>query len=220
MTGFEHVGTVIPNPEGNNGDNNHHSLVEYEGQWYVFYHNRVLANREGYSNFQRSITLDEMTWDDAGNMNEVPAIRGDVRQLRSVDAFARIEAELLAGQGGIETDFAVEGGTRVGVAVTDIREGDWIAVSQVDFADGADTIHLRVASVGGGMVDVLQGGCEGFRDDPGALIGSCEVEPLEEEQSWADVSCAVEAAAGVHDLCLRFSGAGEQIMDLDYYYFE
>src|SRR5690606_32866367 len=152
--------------------------------------------------------------------NEVPATRGDVRQLRSVDAFTRIEGELLGGQSGIETDFAMEGGARVGVAITDVQAGDWIAVSQVDFADGANTLHLRVASEGGGVVDVLQGGCEGFRDDPGTVAGSCDVEATGGEQSWADVSCAVEAAAGVHDLCLRFSGAGGQVMNLDYYYFE
>ena len=34
MTGFEYAGTILHNPGGNNYNNNHHSIVEYEGAWY------------------------------------------------------------------------------------------------------------------------------------------------------------------------------------------
>ena len=47
--------------------------MEYEGSWYSFYHNRVLANRDGYSEYQRSITLDQLTYDADGTILEVPA---------------------------------------------------------------------------------------------------------------------------------------------------
>ncbi len=220
MTGFEYVGTVIPNPDGNNGNNNHHSMVEYEGQWYVFYHNRVIANRDGYSDYQRSITLDKLSWDENGHMVPVSATRGEVKQLRSVDAFQRIEAELIAGQRGIETDFAIDAGARVGVAVTDLQQGDWLAVSQLDFGQGASTLHVRASSSGGGTIEVLQGGCTGFRSDAGTVVGTCEVPATGSAENWSDVDCAVEAAGGVHDLCLRFSGDGNQLLNLDYYWFE
>lgn len=215
MSGFEHVGTVIPSPDENNGDNNHHSMVEYEGQWYVFYHNRVQSNLEGYSNYQRSITLDKLEWE-GDRMVPVSATRGEVPQLRSVDAFERIEAELLAGQSGIETS----GNQRTGVVVTDIADGDWIAVSQVDFGSGATTLNLRVASQSGGTIEVLQGGCAGFRTDAGTSVGTCDVEATGDNATYSDLQCTVTAAGGVHDLCLRFGGSGSSVLNLDYYSFE
>jgi arabinoxylan arabinofuranohydrolase len=77
-----------------------------------------------------------------------------------------------------------------------------------------------VASAGGGTIDVLQGGCEGFRSDPGTLVCSCVIEATGGSQDWSDVDCSIDAAGGVHDLCLRFGGSGDQILNLDYYYFE
>lgn len=220
MSGFEYVGTILASPAENNGDNNHHSMLEYEGQWYLFYHNRVLSNQVGASNYQRSITLDKMSYDAEGNINEVPVDMGDVPQLRSVDALARIEAELIAAEQGIETDSAMEGGERVGVMLTSLENGDWVAVSQLDFATGTTQFHARVASAAGGaVIEVHQGGCEGFRG-PGTLVGSCEVPSTGGDQSWTDVSCDIAADGGVHDLCLRFTGGPGQLLNLDYYRFE
>ena len=47
VAGWEYVGTVLPNSADNNSNNNHHSIVEFEGAWYIFYHNRKLSNQEG-----------------------------------------------------------------------------------------------------------------------------------------------------------------------------
>jgi arabinoxylan arabinofuranohydrolase len=219
MSGFQFVGTVRQSPFENNGDNNHHSMLEYEGQWYIFYHNRVLANQVGKSNYQRSITLDLMSYDAEGLINEVPTQMGDVPQLRSVDAFSRVEAELLAAESGIETDWAMDGGQSLGVAVTQLNDGDFIGVSQLDFALGASTFHARVASAAGASIEVYQGGCAGFRG-PGSVIGNCEVPDTGGGQSWTDIECAVAAEGGVHDLCLVFGGSGDDLLNLDYYRFE
>jgi arabinoxylan arabinofuranohydrolase len=219
MTGWQYTGTVLQQPDQNNGNNNHHSIIEYEGNSYIFYHNRVLANREGKSSFQRSITLDNLTYDAQGNINLVPSQKGVVRQLRSVDAFARIEAEAIADQRGIETDFAVDGGSRVGVSVTELQNGDWIGYSQVDFAEGASTFRARVAPRSGGVLQVRVDGCNEFTSSPGVEVGSCPIGAG--AQAWTDVECAVTIGAGVHDLCLSFSGdPGAQVFDLDYFSFE
>jgi arabinoxylan arabinofuranohydrolase len=219
MSGFEYVGTILPTPAENNGDNNHHSMLEYEGQWYIFYHNRVLANQVGKSNFQRSITLDKMSYDEAGLINQVPAEMGVVQQLRSVDAFSRIEAELIAAEEGIETGFASDGGQAAGVMVTQLHDGDWVGVSQLYFRCGASRFVAHVASDAGGSIVIQQGGCEGFRG-LGTEIGSCQVPATGGGESWTDVECAVQAAAGVHDLCLLFAGGAGELLNLDHYHFE
>ncbi len=222
MTGFEYVGTILPNPAENNSNNNHHSIVEFEGMSYIFYHTRALSNREGFSDYQRSITLDHLTYDEAGNIVQVPAMRGAVAQLRNVDAFSPIEAESIADQRGIEVDFAVDGVTPVGVTVTDIHNEDWIGYSQADFGAGANRFRARVASASsqGGTIHLFVDGCDKFSNLPGTRIGSCTVSATGDWQAWTDIECTVVPTSGVHDLYLRFSGAaGEPLLNLDYFQF-
>jgi arabinoxylan arabinofuranohydrolase len=223
MTGFQYVGTLLPNPADNDNNNNHSSVVEYAGSWYIFYHNRVLAHRDGFSGFQRSITVDHLTFEADGKMTQVPAQKGPVAQLQSVDAFSRMEAEAMADQRGVEIEFATDGASTVGVDVTDLQDQDWIGYSQVDFGAGASAIHARVASdaPAGAAIEVYQDGCGVFTDEPGTLIGACAVPNSGGPQSWVDVECPVTASSGVHDLCLRFVGSGgPQLLNLDYFHFE
>jgi len=221
MTGWQYAGTVFQQPDQNNGNNNHHSFVDFQGSSYIFYHNRVLANREGFSSFQRSVTLDHLSYDAQGKINPVPTQRGVVRQLRSVDAFARIEAEAMADQRGIETGFAVEGDSRSGVAVTEIQNGDWLGYSQVDFGAGVSRLRARVAAGAEGSLRVLIDGCNEFTSSPGSEVGSCSVVGTGGATAWADVECTVNIGGGVHDLCLSFAGAaGAEPIALDYFSFE
>jgi arabinoxylan arabinofuranohydrolase len=223
MTGLEYVGTILENPSGNNSDNNHHSIVEYEGGWYIFYHNRILANRDGYSNYQRSITLDHLAYATDGSIEPVPTSRGEITQLRNLDAFSRLEAETLADQRGIEVEFAEEDGTRVGVSVTHIHNGDWIGYSRVDFGDGATRFKARVASdsATGGSIDIYLDGCDRFANLPGELVGSCNVDATGGWQDWTDVECAIEETTDVHDVYLRFSGPTPgSLFNFDHFQFD
>jgi arabinoxylan arabinofuranohydrolase len=222
MTGFEYAGTVMPSPAGNNGDNNHHSIIEYRGSWYIFYHSRVLANRDGYSNYQRSITLDYLTYDSSGNIVQVAAEGGEVAQLESVNAFEQMEAESMADQRGLEVQFAEDAGERVGVNLTSIDDADWVGYSQVDFRDGATTFHARVASDAGGSIELYLDGCQEFTGQEGTRVGGCEVAGTGGWQSWVDVECPLdEPVAAVHDLCLRFSGSTQgALLNLDHFNFE
>jgi arabinoxylan arabinofuranohydrolase len=222
-TGFEYAGTVMPNPTGNQNGNHHHSVVEYEGSSYLFYHNRVLAEREGYSHYQRSITLDRLTYADDGTIVELPADKGELHQLRNLDASSRLEAETLADQRGIEVDFAEEAGSRSGVMVTELENEDWIGYSQVDFGEGVTRFTATVAANtdGGGRLDVFVDGCDLFSNLPGTRLGSCAVRPTGGWQTWADVECELEPTAGVHDLYLRFSGpARRPLFNLDHFRFQ
>ena len=223
MTGFEYAGTILKNSSSNDNNNNHHSIVEYQGSWYLFYHNRVLSHRDGYSEYQRSITLDHLSYDADGFIEEVSTRQGEVAQLRNLDAFSRLEAETLADQRGIEVDFAEEDGARTGVAITDIHDGDWIGYSQVDFGSGATSFTARVAadSEAGGSIELYLDGCDRFANLPGELVGSCAVDPTGGWQEWADIECTIEDTSDVHDLYLRFAGAGSgRLFNLDYFQFE
>jgi len=223
MTGFEYTGTLLPNPKKNNNQNNHHSVVEYQGSWYVFYHDRTLAYRDGYSNYQRSVAFDRLSYNDDGTIVEAPAEMSEIHQLHALDAFATLDAETYADQRGIEVEFAEEDGQRTGVDVTDIHDGDWIGYSQVDFGNGASSFSARVASdsEAGGTIGLFLDGCDRFSNLPGELIGTCSVGPTGGWQIWEDIECDIEPTSGVHDLYLRFAGKGtDPLFNFDHFQFE
>jgi hypothetical protein len=67
MTGFQYRGTVLGNPWNNLGNNNHASIIEFQGQWYIFYHNRALSN----SVYQRSVCVDYLYYNSDGTIQRV-----------------------------------------------------------------------------------------------------------------------------------------------------
>lgn len=220
MSGFQYAGTALPNPENDDGDNNHHSMLEYQGSWYIFYHSRTLAKRDGFSSYQRSILLDHLSYDAEGKIVQAPAKAGKVAQLAAVDARARVEAESMADQRGVEVDFVLQGTSRAGVSVTQLQDGDWIGYSQLNLGADAGRFRARVAAATGpSKIEVWLDGCSGFTEAAGKVIGQCEVPTSGGAQSWVDVSCNIEPTSGVHDLCLRFVG-GDRGTSLDYFSFE
>jgi hypothetical protein len=73
-SGFQHRGTVLNNPWDNLGNNNHHSIVEFQGQWYIFYHNRTVSN----SVYQRSVCIDHLYYNGDGTIQLVNDTRAGV----------------------------------------------------------------------------------------------------------------------------------------------
>ncbi|MBN2344229.1 MAG: family 43 glycosylhydrolase [Deltaproteobacteria bacterium] len=223
LHGFVHAGTLLPNPMQNQNNNNHHSVVQYHGQWYVFYHNRVLSEKYGYSEFQRSITLDKIEYDSSGNMKRVNAQPGSVRQLRSLNAYTRLEAESFADQRGISVTPVIQNDRRTGMAVSDIHTGDWIGYSQVDFGSGATRVQMAVAgdASDGFEIEVYADGCDRFIELQGRRLGACIGSGNTQPMQWSNLSCALEPISGVHDIYLRFKGAAkESRMRMDYFQFE
>ncbi len=79
---FEYKGVILPRM---NSGTNHHSIVEYEGQWYMFYHNSdlyfknnpeveqkfVWGHDESPHPFRRSICFDKLYYNEDGTIQEV-----------------------------------------------------------------------------------------------------------------------------------------------------
>ncbi|MCK4750452.1 MAG: hypothetical protein KAT15_25520 [Bacteroidales bacterium] len=82
---FEYKGVIL---EEVNSFTNHHSIVEYKGQWYLFYHNSDLYFRnhpgddtgqgwQGVHPFRRSICVDSLFYNEDGTIQQViPTIEG------------------------------------------------------------------------------------------------------------------------------------------------
>ena len=126
-----------------------------------------------------------------------PPTGGDTR-----DAFALIEAESLNDQQGLEV-------FDQGFGYFD--QGDWAQYENVDFADGAQSVELRIA-----VDDALAGQTIELRiDSPtGDLIGSHVVQGT---GSWSDYQTQIASVSvsGVHDLYLVGKGQ-EGIANLEW----
>ncbi|HEX9059590.1 MAG TPA: glycoside hydrolase family 43 protein, partial [Clostridia bacterium] len=152
LTGFVDKGTVLPNPPSNEGNNNHHSIFSFKGNWYIAYHNRALAIQNGQPSgdartYQRSVCLDRLNYNTDGTMQQVKCTTDGLTQLKYVDPYTKNEAETMAKESGINTEDCSEGGRDV----ANIENGDWVLVRGVDFGSGgATSFDARVSSANSG----------------------------------------------------------------------
>lgn len=73
---FTYVGKVMEHVDSTT---HHGSIVEYHGNWYVFYHNSMLS---GGNAFRRSVCVDLLSFDNAGKINTVTATTGQASKVK------------------------------------------------------------------------------------------------------------------------------------------
>jgi len=211
IEGFEYAGVVANQPPVNH-NNNHAAEFRFKDRWYHVYHNRIVAKEAGIpTGFRRNLAIEEFTYDKDGKIKKVEYTTDGVRQLGSVNPFARAEAETFRAQQGIETIKCDEGG----LCLADLENGDWVKVVGVDFKAGAEKFHASVACEGiGGRIEVRLG------DFEGTLVGTCKVGNTGGAQQWETVSCEISGATGRKDLCLVFTGGEGPLFNVDCWKFQ
>ena len=177
-SGFTYRGTVLPNP-WQNGNNNHQSIVEFNGQAYIFYHNRAIANERGATLFQRSINVDRLFYNADGTIQQVANGPAGVPKLKNVDPYVVNEAETIDNEQGIETEGPPTGARNLAF----IDNGDWVQISNVDFGAGAGRFEARVASAtSGGAIQIV---LDNLNNAP---VGSVSLGNTGGWQNWQTVS--------------------------------
>lgn len=204
MRGFTYRGTILDNPWENNSNNNHQSIVEFKDQWYIFYHNRAVANARGANTYQRSINADRLLYNADGSIRRVNDGPAGVDPVRNVDAFAVNQAETFDQQSGIKTEPAREGSQNLMMSY-----GDWVRISNVDFGSGATEIRARVATEGGSSMDVV---LDDINNQP---LVSMQLSGTGGWQTWETQSASFDTVTGVHDVYLRSTA----YHNLDWYQF-
>ncbi len=213
--GFVYRGTVLPNPPQNRWNNNHHSIVQFKGNWYIAYHNRAASLDQGLTNelgiYKRNICLDQLTYNADGTIQQVTPTVDGLPQLKHLDPYVRVEAETIGKQFGIKTDVCSEGGMMV-IATTN---GAWIRMRGVNFGSGARTFYARVASgTAGGRIELR------LDSLTGPLIGALDVPNTGGGQNWTTISTTVTNATGVRDLYLKFTGTNTPLFNLNWWRFQ
>ena len=111
---------------------NHHSLVEYKGQWYLFYHTNFFSPGDDK---RRSVCIEKIAFNTDGTIQEVkPTMRGvGINQ-----ATERIEIDRYSSSGDVQTAYVDTTNTLRGAYVTLPQKGSWIKYNGVDFSSITD----------------------------------------------------------------------------------
>jgi hypothetical protein len=180
----------------------HHSILEYQGQWYLFYHDKDLSPSFDKN---RAIRADKLFFNADGTIQKViPTLRG----VGLVEAKNPIQIDRYSGKSdeGIAVSFLDAANPHAGWKTTFSAAKSWVRFNEVDFARGAQkTIDVRAKAAGASALEIRLDGQDG------PVIGRVEVGPGTE---WRTASAAAKGLpAGIHDLVVTQVGAGTVEVD-------
>jgi arabinoxylan arabinofuranohydrolase len=201
---YTYGGVIVDNNHCNPRNwNNHGSIAEFNGQWYVFYH----RSTHGCSKMRKAAVEPIQILED-GSIPEVEMTSQGAAG--PIDARRIIQAEwscILNGNVRIEQHGPHEEG------LFKIKSGDKAACKYLDFGQGVDSIAIMVkpGSKGGRIVVSL--------DKPWhKRLALIEIEPAEDGR-WQELTFPVVSADGVHALWLHFYGEDLEMFDIDWFTF-
>lgn len=205
--------------DGNNrSSGNHPGIVDYKGTTYVFGFNYAISYPEtltqplpGGHTERRSVCVQKMAFAADGSIPKLPFwdAKG-VDQVGTLNPYIQTEAETIAWSKGLKTETCSEGG----MDVTNIDKDEFIKVAGVDFAGGATSLDVRVASTGnGGNIEVR------LDSQTGTLVGTCTVTGTGGAQTWATKTCTINGASGLHDLFFVFTGGSTSLFNFNWWKF-
>jgi arabinoxylan arabinofuranohydrolase len=190
--------------------NNHGSIAEFNGQWYVFYHRSSQASK-----FNRRVCVEPIRFNLDGSIAEVEmTTQGVSKPLLATNTIEAWRACLLSGQVHSEAIQPGPNCSSFGEHLTMIHAGDWAAYKYIDFGPGVTAFQARAASLAyGGAIDL-------HLDRPdGPLVGTCPVSRTGGWQQWQKFTCPVQGTAGVHALYLVFHGRSGRLFNLEDFLF-
>ena len=188
---------------------NHPGYIEFKGKSYLFYHN---AGLPGGGGFKRSVCIQPFSFNTDGTIPLMQSTKeGVTESASSLNPFKRTEAETIGWEEGIETAKVPV----IGVFVTEISNGDYIKVRNVDFGKGAKSFEASIASASsGGKIEIRLDGKDG------RSIGTLDVSATGGEQNWKTLKCKVQKMKGIHDLYFVFKGGEGNLFNFDWWSFK
>ena len=208
---WTYAGQIMP--LSNTGSfTNHCGVADYKGHSYFFYHTGKLPKGGG---FGRSVAVEEFKYNADGSFPTIMPTDEGVKPIATFNPYVRVEAETMAFSHGVKT----EQNDQVGVYVTDIHNGDYIKLQNVDFGkEGPVRFTARVASgLRGGQIEVRLDSVRG------QLLGSLEVPATGGWEQWRTISATLSRQSSLtpRDLYLVFTGRkGPKLFNFDWWQME
>ena len=190
---------------------NHCGVVEHKGHHYFFYHTGKLPGGGG---FGRSMAIEEFQYNPDGTFPIIHHTDEGIKPIGTLNPYQRTEAETIAWSVGLKT----ENHRKTGVYVSDINDGEYIKVREVDFSTRQpQSLTVSAASA-------LQGGNIEVRLDSlkGQKIAEVKIPYTGGWEEWkkfrSDISGQV---TGKHDVFFCFTGyKGMKLFTFDWWKFE
>lgn len=203
---YEYKGIIIDNTGCDPKTwNNHGSIVEFNGQWYVFYHRSTHA-----SHAMRKACVEPIHFNEDGTIDEVEmtsqGVFGPLNAFKETDA---AKACWMKGNARIQrmTD------NREREELGNIRSGDIAAWKYLNFEEkGTKCFHVRVKSEQAGSILVRIDGPDG------KIISTLSI-PANSE--WATYEAECKNVSGIHSVWLEFHGSAsdKNLFSLDKFHF-
>jgi len=205
MGPYTYGGVIIDNDNCNPGNwNNHGSIVEFNGQWYVFYHRSTHSSR-----MMRKTCVEPIIFNKDGSIDEVEMTSQGAGG--PLNALSKIDAEracLLFG------NVRIQAFTSDNEELGGIKDGDRTAYKYINFGDGADQVTFRVKPGKNSGKIALVPDMQWHR-----AVGTAEIPAKKGDNDWQNVTIPVEKIKGVHALWLKFSGEGDNLFSIDWFKF-
>lgn len=203
-------GEVMP-LEDTKSFTNHCGVVDFKGHSYFAYHTGKLPHGGG---FGRSSAIEEFTYNTDGSFPIIHHTDNGVNPIGTLNPYQRVEAETIAWSEGLKT----EDNDKTGVYVSDVNNGDYIKVREVEF--GEQSPKSFMASV----ASARQGGNIEVRLDSinGKQIALLEVPGTGGWEEWRTLKTTITSeATGKHDLFFVFTGIkGAKLFTFDWWRME
>ena len=186
-----------PNTHGYPFSNNHSHLHKFGDKYYILYQSVALLENMGKlerADGFRSIGIDYCEVDEKNVKLGVSKMTDKgVAQTKNLSALELQEAETAHTAGGLQY-FKDDTGT---VFVTGISSGDWIGLTKVDFAGGANAFSARVR--GSGIIEIR---LDDINSDP---VGEVQ---FKTDGEWKVITTDLaKTISGVHDMYFVFGNS-------------
>jgi arabinoxylan arabinofuranohydrolase len=186
---FTYQATCFDNPGiffGTYG-NNHHTIIKFKNQFYIFYHAEWL-NKETYGTTlgYRTTHVDVMPFSNGRFGNAKGSLNG-VTQLSNFNPYQLNYFNTMAWQGGVN----IYG---LGDTSAAYNRGDWSGVSNVDFGSGAKSITINAGTVNGSTIRISV-------DSPtGPVAGYVTIPATGDNWKSTEVTAQVSGLNGVKNI--------------------
>lgn len=200
----------IMRQQATNSFTNHAGICEFKGHNYFFYHTGWLPGGGG---FTRSVAVEEFNYNADGTIPEITATRAGVKPIATLNPYERQEAETIATSNGVKNSEKTVVNPETGaeekqIYISDINNGDYIRVRNIDFGEGPKSITVCVASAKAGSKIELRQAVTG-----GSPIATINIPDTGGEDVWQEVTADIsnlDRLIGVKDLYFKFVGTGTQ----------
>jgi len=202
---FEVKGVIMD--ESPNCWTNHHSIIEYNAQWYLFYHHNDLSP---HFDKNRSVRIDSLFFNEDGTIQKViPTLRGvgvtKASQKIQIDRYSAISKE------GASIAFNDSNNTFEGWKAMFDKANAWLMYSRVDFGNNKfKSAIIRAFSKNGSLIQLT------LNNEKGPVISHVKIP---KGDTWQTVKAPViRSIKGVQDLVVMLKN--DNTAEIDWISFE